>query len=114
MILNTLLLALSGVSPAEAGEEGGPGLALLAAKVLAVPYEGPQVIDRDEQHIRTRVRGGRSDNDREGKNKGETKHVGTLVGRTRPNRRQCTNAERWTLVHGQMSPRVRVPVVGRV
>jgi hypothetical protein len=27
------------------GGPGGPGLALLAAKVLAVPYEGPQVID---------------------------------------------------------------------
>ena len=28
-----------------AGELGGPGLALLAAKLLAVPLEGPQVID---------------------------------------------------------------------
>lgn len=47
-----LLLALAlvqGSRPAEppmAGEAGGPGLALLAAKVLAVPHEGPQVIDR--------------------------------------------------------------------
>jgi imidazolonepropionase-like amidohydrolase len=29
----------------QAGEKGGPGLALLAKKALAVPFEGPQVVD---------------------------------------------------------------------
>jgi len=44
----SLALAQDGRSddPPQAGALGGPGLALLAAKVLAVPYEGPQVIDR--------------------------------------------------------------------
>jgi imidazolonepropionase-like amidohydrolase len=45
-MLLTLLLALAGDATPEAGAKGGPGLALLAAKVLAVPYDGPQVIDR--------------------------------------------------------------------
>jgi imidazolonepropionase-like amidohydrolase len=46
-MLASLVLALfsSGEAP-EAGGPGGPGLALLAAKVLACPYEGPQVVDQ--------------------------------------------------------------------
>jgi len=50
MIALALSLALTqdgrSDDPPQAGALGGPGLALLAAKVLAVPYEGPQVIDR--------------------------------------------------------------------
>ena len=44
MILSAIVLALAGDFP-EPGDVGGPGLALLAAKVLAVPYEGPQAVD---------------------------------------------------------------------
>ncbi len=32
-------------SDGEAGARGGPGLAILAAKILACPWEGPQVVD---------------------------------------------------------------------
>jgi imidazolonepropionase-like amidohydrolase len=39
-------LSLLALGTSDAGAPGGPGLALLAEKVLAVPYEGPQVIDR--------------------------------------------------------------------
>jgi len=51
VILATLLLALpaggdSTSEHADPGGKGGSGLALFAAKVFAVPYEGPQVIDR--------------------------------------------------------------------
>jgi len=51
MILASLALGLSfatgSAAPATpaAGEVGGPGLALKAAKVLACPWEGPQVVD---------------------------------------------------------------------
>jgi len=46
-MLAALFLAVSlGSDAPGAGEVGGPGLAILAAKVLAVPYEGPQVVDR--------------------------------------------------------------------
>ncbi|NOT30538.1 MAG: amidohydrolase family protein [Planctomycetes bacterium] len=37
---------ISGGDAPEAGDKGGSGLALLAAKVLTCPYEGPQVVDR--------------------------------------------------------------------
>jgi len=43
-----VLVCSAGVSEQahEPGDKGGPGLALLAAKVLACPYDGPQVVDR--------------------------------------------------------------------
>ncbi len=40
---NTVIVR--GKLPPKAGEKGGPGLALKAAKILAVPLEGAQVID---------------------------------------------------------------------
>ncbi len=46
MLVSPLFLALAAGDPPLAGEKGGPGLALLAAKVFAVPHEGPQVVDR--------------------------------------------------------------------
>lgn len=48
MLLSSIALTLASqvdVARPEPGEKGGSGLALLAAKVLAVPYEGPQVVD---------------------------------------------------------------------
>jgi imidazolonepropionase-like amidohydrolase len=45
LFLNVFLTVFAG-DPPEAGAKGGSGLALLAAKVLACPYDGPQVIDR--------------------------------------------------------------------
>jgi imidazolonepropionase-like amidohydrolase len=44
-MLAAVVLALSGPGEVEAGGVGGSGLALLAAKILTVPYEGPQFID---------------------------------------------------------------------
>ena len=37
--------ALAQKSAPQAGERGGPGLALLVGKALTVPFEGPQVVD---------------------------------------------------------------------
>lgn len=45
MLLPSIVLALAGDAAPEPGDVGGPGLALFAAKVLACPYEGPQVVD---------------------------------------------------------------------
>lgn len=44
-MLTAFLLALAGGDGPDPGGPGGAGLALLAAKVLAVPYQGPQVLD---------------------------------------------------------------------
>jgi imidazolonepropionase-like amidohydrolase len=41
-----LVPALGGEGPPEPGDVGGSGLALLAAKILTVPYDGPQFVDR--------------------------------------------------------------------
>jgi len=49
MLATIVLASMAGGSgaggPPEAGEVGGPGLALLAAKILTVPYEGAQFVD---------------------------------------------------------------------
>ena len=42
-------LAVAGEVPPEPGAVGGSGLALIAAKILTVPYDGPQFVDRGDR-----------------------------------------------------------------